>query len=122
MVKAASLRKKTQKELEGDLDGFRKNLSELRFSKVSASQQMKVSKIKTVRKDIARTLTVLNTMKKDEAREAHKKSKYQPLDLRKKLTRRLRRRLTRAQLTKTTLRTQKRNENFPKRKYAVLNN
>ena len=122
MVKAASLRKKTQKELEADLDGFRKNLSELRFSKVSASHQMKVSKLRTVRKDIARTLTVLNTMKKDEAREASKKSKYQPLDLRKKLTRRLRRRLTRHQLTKTTLRQQKTSENFPKRKYAVLNN
>ena len=122
MVKAASLRKKTQKELEGDLEAFRKNLSELRFSKVSASHQMKVSKLRTVRKDIARALTVLNTMKKDEAREATKKSKYAPLDLRKKLTRKLRRRLTRHQLSKTTLRQQKTSENFPKRKYAVLNN
>ena len=122
MVKAANLRKKTQEELEKDLDDFRKNLSELRFSKVSASQQMKVAKLRTVRKDIARVLTILNTMKKDDAREAHKKDKFQPYDLRKKLTRKLRRRLTRKQLTAVTLRTQKRFENFPKRKYAVLNN
>ena len=122
MVKAANLRKKTQKELEADLESFRKNLSDLRFSKVSASHQMKVGKLRTVRKDIARVLTTLNTMKKDEAKEANKKKKYQPTDLRKKLTKRLRNRLTRHQLVKVTLRQRKVQENFPKRKYAVLNN
>mmetsp|Transcript_12229 Transcript_12229/g.13959 ORF Transcript_12229/g.13959 Transcript_12229/m.13959 type:complete len:122 (-) Transcript_12229:99-464(-) len=120
MVKASNLRKKTQKELEKDLDDFRKNLAELKFNKVSASHQMKVSKLRTVRKDIARVLTVLNTMKKDEARVKYAKSKYKPLDLRPKRTRALRRALSARQQKLKTLKLRKKLENFPQRKFAVL--
>ena len=120
MVKASSLRKKTEEQLNQDLENFRKNLAELKFNKVSASHQTKVSKLRTVRKDIARTLTVLNTMKKDAAREKYAKAKYMPLDLRPQKTRKLRRRLTKHQVAKKTLKQRKKIENFPQRKFAVM--
>ena len=119
MVKASSLRKKNQKDLEKDLEDFRKNLAELKFNKVSASHQTKVAKLRTVRKDIARVLTVLNTMKKDEARAQYAKSKYKPLDLRPKRTRALRRALSARQSKKRLLKVRKVAENFPQRKFAV---
>ena len=120
MVKASVLRKKTEEQLNKDLEEFRKNLAELKFNKVSASHQMKVSKLRTVRKDIARVLTVLNTMKKDAAREKYAKAKYQPLDLRVRKTRKLRRELTKHQRGLKTLKDRKREENFPQRKFAVM--
>ncbi|CAI2383268.1 unnamed protein product [Moneuplotes crassus] len=120
MVKASVLRKKNEEQLNKDLEEFRKNLAELKFNKASASQQMKVSKLRTVRKDIARVLTVLNTMKKDEAREKYAKAKYQPLDLRAKKTRKIRRKMTRHQRRATTLKERKRAENFPQRTFAVM--
>ena len=120
MVKASSLRKKTEDELLKDLEEFRKNLAELKFNKVSASHQMKVSKLRTVRKDIARVLTVLNTMKKDAAKEKYAKAKYKPLDLRPQKTRKLRRKMTQHQMKLRPLRVKKRAENFPQRTFAVM--
>jgi hypothetical protein len=55
----------------------------------------------------------------DELRKAYKKSKWQPLDLRRKATRAIRRRLTVKEATAKTLRTKKRMSYFPIRKYAV---
>ena len=120
MVKASSLRKKTEEELNQDLESFRKNLAELKFNKVSASHQTKVSKLRTTRKDIARTLTVLNTMKKDAAKKKYAGAKYKPFDLRPQKTRKIRRRLTKHQANLTTLKERKRSENFPQRKFAVM--
>ena len=120
MVKASTLRKKTEEQLNKDLEEYRKNLAELKFNKVSASHQMKVSKLRTVRKDIARVLTVLNTMKKDAAREKYAKAKHRPLDLRPQKTRKLRRSLTKHQRSLTILKLRKRAENFPQRKFAIM--
>ena len=120
MVKASAMRKKTEEQLNKDLEEYRKNLAELKFNKVSASHQMKVSKLRTVRKDIARVLTTLNTMKKDAAKEKYAKAKYTPLDLRPQKTRALRRKMTKHQRTRTLLKTRKSQENFPQRKFAVM--
>ena len=51
-----------------------------------------------VRKSIARVLTVYNQTRKASLRAEFKNSKYLPLDLRPKLTRALRRRLTPTQV------------------------
>ena len=120
MVKASTLRKKTEDQLVKDLEEYRKNLAELKFNKVSASHQMKVSKLRTVRKDIARVLTTINTMRKDAAKEKYAKSKYKPMDLRPQKTRKLRRKMTKHQSKRTTLKERKRTENFPQRKFAVM--
>jgi hypothetical protein len=53
---------------------------------------------KVVRLSIARVLTVISQKQKLALREAYKKKKYQPLDLRPKKTRAIRRRLTKHQV------------------------
>jgi large subunit ribosomal protein L35e len=57
-----------------------------------------------VRKAIARCLTIINCNARDKYREKYKDKKWVPYDLRGKKTRAIRRRLTKAQRTKKTLR------------------
>lgn len=83
---------------------------------------------KVVRKSIARVLTVINQTQKDQLRKAFcgkpaggkgKTSKYVPLDLRKKQTRAIRRRLTSGEAMKKTKRATHKAIHFPNRKYAL---
>lgn len=53
----------------------------------------------TVRKSIARVLTVTNQKQRQNLREFYKSKKYLPLDLRKKQTRAIRRRLNKVRLS-----------------------
>ena len=53
---------------------------------------------KVVRLGIAQVLTVISQKQKEALREAYKKKKYLPLDLRPKKTRAIRRRLTKHQV------------------------
>jgi large subunit ribosomal protein L35e len=119
MVKAKDLRKKGEEDLVKDLNEFRKQLSEMKLNKVSSSHQVKLSKIRTVRKDIARVLTSINQLRKSAAREECKKAKFLHQDLRNKKTRAIRRRLTKFERTRHTLKWQKKHENFPQRVFAV---
>ena len=73
---------------------------------------------KEVRKSIARVLTVMNQNVKANLREFYK-GKLTPLDLRVKKTRAIRRRLTKEQLNKKTLKQTKKDAHFPLRKYAI---
>jgi large subunit ribosomal protein L35e len=63
-------------------------------------------------------LTVINEKRRDQARVDHKK-KRTPLDLRYKKTRAFRKRLTKHETTRKTLRQQKKENNFRLRKYAL---
>uniref|UniRef100_A0A804RHG7 60S ribosomal protein L35 n=1 Tax=Zea mays TaxID=4577 RepID=A0A804RHG7_MAIZE len=74
---------------------------------------------KIVRTSIARVLTVISQKQKSALREAYKKKKLLPLDLRPKKTRAIRRRLTKYQLSLKTEREKKREKYFPMRKYAI---
>jgi large subunit ribosomal protein L35e len=64
-------------------------------------------------------LTVYNQLQKQKLREQFKKAHYRPLDLRKKLTRALRRRLTPHEAAAMTVREQKKLRHFPQRRYAL---
>ena len=55
----------------------------------------------TVRKSIARVLTVTNQKTRQNLRELYKKKKYLPLDLRAKKTRAIRRRLSKVRTLST---------------------
>jgi excinuclease UvrABC nuclease subunit len=57
----------------------------------------------TVRKSIARVMTVMNQKARQNLRELYKTKKYAPLDLRPKKTRAIRRRLTKVCLSRQTL-------------------
>ncbi|CAM9271051.1 unnamed protein product, partial [Phaeothamnion confervicola] len=118
-VKAHELRGKNKQDLLKTLDEQKGELAQLRVAKVTGGAASKLARIKEVRKSIARVLTVYNQTQKEKLREQFKTAKYMPLDLRPKKTRAIRRRLTKAQLAKKTVRQAKKDSNFPMRRFAL---
>mmetsp|Transcript_3820 Transcript_3820/g.4419 ORF Transcript_3820/g.4419 Transcript_3820/m.4419 type:complete len:122 (+) Transcript_3820:604-969(+) len=119
MVKAYELRGKSKDELLTLLDENRKELSDLKVAKVTGGAASKIAKIKSVRKNIARILTVHNTQTKDAVRKASVGSKFISKDLRLKKTRAMRRALTKEQQNAKTIKQAKKDTHFPMRRYAV---
>ncbi|XP_061375788.1 large ribosomal subunit protein uL29 isoform X1 [Gastrolobium bilobum] len=132
-IKVYELRNKTKAELLNQLKDLKAELALLRVAKVTGGAPNKLSKMcslslslynlrlnpKVVRLSIAQVLTVISQKQKAALREAYKKKKYLPLDLRPKKTRAIRRRLTKHQASLKTEREKKRELYFPVRKYAV---
>ena len=116
-----------QKIRDSDAETIRVNIQKLkdeprtlRHAKASSGSATKLAKIKTVRKNIARNLTILNQKERANlASKLHKNSGKRAVFLRAKLTRAVRRRLTTQQRTKKILKVQKREQNFPVRKYGL---
>ena len=144
MVKSTNtktLRSKGDNDLLEELKKLKEELQSIRFTKSTGTSVAKLSKIKSLRRGIARTLTIINEKKKQnvisrlgvrshvegqgegsktvETTIKNIKRKHSPLDLRPKLTRAKRRALTKAQSKRVTLRQLKRKLNFPKRRFAV---
>merc|ERR1711906_34936 len=117
-VKCYELRKqsKSKADLSKQLDELKTELSSLRVTKVTGGAASKLSKIKVVRKNIARVLTVINETQKAALRQHYSNMKYAPLDLRPKKTRAIRRRLTKHEKGLKTKRQEKREALFPLRK------
>merc|ERR1712182_159064 len=113
------LRAKTRKELLKEVTDLKTELSQLRVAKVTGGAASKLAKIGTVRKSIARVLTVYTQKSREEARKEYAGKKYTPLDLRLKKTRAIRRALTREQKTKLTPKMKTKMQNFPQRRFAV---
>merc|ERR1711935_402020 len=101
------------------LTDLRKELSELHVAKVTDGAASKIAKIKSVRKSIARVLTVHNQQQKEGIRKACAGAKYLPKDLRSKKTRAMRRALTKAERGKKTTRAKRMQAAFPSVKYAI---
>jgi len=102
------------------LEDYKKELSNLRTVKVTGgSTSSKLSKIKVVRKAIAKYLTVVNQRNRDKVREQLKKGKLLPNNMRGKRTRAIRRQLTKHQQKAKSLRAIKKESNFPLRKFAL---
>merc|ERR1711935_637175 len=120
-VKCYELRKQSMSkaDLTKQLDELKTELSNLRVAKVTGGAASKLSKIKVVRKNIARVLTVINETQKGALRQHYAGLKYAPLDLRVKKTRAIRRRLTQHEKGMQTGRQAKKAALFPLRKYAV---
>ena len=138
---AAEYRKKNTTELLSDLKKTRAELQTIRFTKVTGTAVSKLSKIKPLRKQIARILTIIRENKKSEVisklltKETKEvvndketsvsktiknlKMKHLPLDLRPKKTRAIRRKMTKFEAKKLTLKQFKRKLSFPVRKFAV---
>ena len=62
-MKVADIRQKTDDELSTELTGLKKEALNLRFQRASG-QLESTSRVKTVRKDIARINTVMNERKR----------------------------------------------------------
>lgn len=118
-VKVWEIRGKKKPELVKQLDELKTELASLRVAKVTGGAAAKLSKIRGVRKNIARVLTVVNQTQRAEIRKFYAGKKYQPLDLRPKKTRAIRRRLTPAQRKKKLSKTIRKLATWPKRVYAL---
>jgi len=118
-VKCHELRGKKREDLLKQLDELRQELASLRVAKVTGGAASKLSKIRVVRKSIARILIVINQTTKENLRKFYKGKKRLPLDLRYRKTRALRRELTKHEASLKTKKQQKKERCFPARKYAV---
>ena len=96
-----------------------KDLAALRVSKVSSQPQVKLTKIKQVRKNIAKVLTVLSEKRISAAKTEFKKKRYTPVDLRLKKSRAFRRRLSPFEQKKMTVRGAKKAAATKQRKFSV---
>jgi len=118
-LKVHELRNKSKTDLEKQLEELKTELAALRVAKVTGGAASKLSKIKVVRKSIARVLTVINQTQKAQLRTFYKDKDLVPLDLRYKKTRAIRKSLTKGQKDLKTLKQMKKEKHFPLRKYAV---
>nr|QBH73614.1 putative ribosomal protein L35 [Thermobia domestica] len=118
-VKCSELRTKDKKELLKQLDELKTELTTLRVAKVTGGAASKLSKIRVVRKAIARVYIVMHQKQKENLRKFYKNKKYKPLDLRPKKTRSLRRALTKHEKRLKTKKEIRKLRAFPPRTYAV---
>ena len=119
-IKAKDLREgKNRKELLEQLEELKKELITLKVSKATGNTGNKPAKIKIIRRSIARILTVLNSKERHELKKYYSQKKYKPLDMRPKLTRAIRRNLSKSEKKKKTLRQIKKERHFPMRKFAI---
>ena len=129
------LRNQTVDTLQSNLTELRNELSSLRVNKVASGVASKVSKIRVVRKTIARHLTIVNQKRRQELKDAfstranikkyneENKTSYSlsklPKDLRPRLTKALRKQLTKEQKEKKTSKQIKKLRAFPQRAFAL---
>ncbi|KAG2490628.1 hypothetical protein HYH03_011019 [Edaphochlamys debaryana] len=125
-VKVHELRSLSKQDLISKLKELKGELSALRVAKVTGGAPNKLSKIKVVRKSIARVLTVYKQSQRTavknkitEENEKKKGRKFLPLDMRAKKTRAIRRRLTKEQSEKKLAKVEKKAKAFPTRKFAL---
>eukprot|EP00218_Dolichomastix_sp_CCMP3274_P012200 CAMPEP_0170136340 /NCGR_PEP_ID=MMETSP0033_2-20121228/3210_1 /TAXON_ID=195969 /ORGANISM="Dolichomastix tenuilepis, Strain CCMP3274" /LENGTH=123 /DNA_ID=CAMNT_0010372039 /DNA_START=18 /DNA_END=389 /DNA_ORIENTATION=- len=118
-LKVHELRSKSKGELMTQLKDLKTELAALRVAKVTGGAPNKLSKIKVVRLSIARVLTVIRQGQLSKLREKFAGKTYQPLDLRAKKTRAIRRRLSAKELSSVTEKQRKKNLYFPQRRFAV---
>uniref|UniRef100_A0A1B6CRU3 Large ribosomal subunit protein uL29 n=1 Tax=Clastoptera arizonana TaxID=38151 RepID=A0A1B6CRU3_9HEMI len=118
-VKCSELRTKDKKDLEKQLIELKTELTNLRVAKVTGGAASKLSKIRVVRKAIARVYIVMHQKQKENLRKLFKGKKYKPLDLRPKKTRAMRRQLTPYESRLKTKKEEKKRQKFPMRKFAV---
>merc|ERR1712145_15425 len=118
-VKCSELRGKKKEELLKQLEELKQELAGLRVAKVTGGAASKLSKIRVVRKSIARVNIVINQTTKENLRKLYMNKKYKPLDLRPKKTRAMRKYLTPAEKVKKNRKALRRLRAFPPRKFAV---
>merc|ERR1712218_284205 len=87
-IKCSELRNRKKEELTKQLDDLKTELAQLRVAKVTGGAASKLSKIRVIRKSVARVHIVMH--QKENLRKFYKGKKYKPLDLRPKKTRAIR--------------------------------
>ncbi|CAD6968675.1 unnamed protein product [Tilletia controversa] len=118
-VRAHELQSKSKADLAAQLTELKEELLKLRVQKVVGGASSKLTRINTVRKSIARVLTITNQKQRTNLREFYKGKKYQPLDLRAKKTRAIRRKLNKHESSQTTQRKAKSHTHFGQVRYVL---
>merc|ERR1711934_921434 len=118
-IKCSDLRTKKKEELTKQLEDLKTELGSLRVAKATGGAASKLSKIRVVRKAIARVYIVMHQKQKENLRKLYRSKKYTPLDLRMKKTRAMRKGLTPHEKSLKTPRELRRMRAFPQRKFAV---
>merc|ERR1712157_62126 len=119
VVKTFELQSKSKGDLTKQLEELKTELLNLRVQKVAGGSSSKILRINSLRKDIARVLTVMNQKQRANLREFYKGKKYIPLDLRAKKTRAIRHKLNQHERTRITERQHKREVHFANRKFVL---
>ncbi|SYW77763.1 probable ribosomal protein L35 [Ustilago bromivora] len=119
VVKTFDLQAKSKADLVKQLEELKTELLNLRVQKVAGGSSSKILRINSLRKDIARVLTVMNQKQRANLREFYKGKKHLPLDLRSKKTRAIRRKLNQHERTRITERQHKREIHFANRKFVL---
>merc|ERR1711978_54128 len=104
-----------KEELSKKLEELKNELATLKVAKVTGGAASKLSKIRIVRKNIARVYIVMHQKQKENLRKFYKGKKYIPLDLRSKKTRAMRKALTSHESSLKTAKTLRRMRSFPER-------
>jgi large subunit ribosomal protein L35e len=104
------------------LADLKKELLNLKVQKTASGAANKIAQIRLVRKAISRVLTILSENQKQHVLKLYENKKLNklPKDLRPKLTRAMRRRLSPREAGKRTLRQIKKDAHFSNVKFAVL--
>jgi len=118
-VKCSELRTKKKEELVKQLEDLKGELQGLRVAKVTGGAASKLSKIRVVRKAIARVYIVMHQKQKENLQKFYKNKSQKPLDLRPKKTRAKRRELTKHEKKIKTPKQLRKLRAFPNRVFAV---
>merc|ERR1712071_241708 len=111
-------KRQKKEDLQKQLDELKQELMGL-VAKVTGGAASKLTRIRKVRKDIARLYIVMNTATKENLRKLYARRKHKPLDLRPKLTRALRRQLTPHDKNLKSRKALRRLRTYPTRKFAL---
>lgn len=118
-ISVSQLRNKTKEELLKELSQLKNELQQLRIAKLTGGAQNKLCRLRTVRKSIAKVLTVYNQNIKNNLRKLYKGDKHKPLDIRPKKTRAIRKALKKSEKNAKTKKEIKKQTHFKIRKFAV---
>ncbi|XP_076454740.1 large ribosomal subunit protein uL29-like isoform X1 [Babylonia areolata] len=118
-VKARELQGRTKKELVKQVNDLKMELLSLRVKKLTGGSTFKLTKIRSVRKSLARVMTYVNQEMKRHLRRHFRSQKHIFKDLRPKKTRAIRRHLTPHEKDLKTPKQQRKERLYPVRVYAV---
>ncbi|KAJ1726904.1 60S ribosomal protein L35, L29, partial [Coemansia biformis] len=94
-------------------------LLDLKVQQVAGGAAAKTGRVRDVRKNISRVLTVITRKNRDSVIAQYAGKKHIPKDLRAKKTRAMRRALTAHELSRKTARQHKKDIHFGVRQYAI---
>jgi len=118
-VKVHELRTKNKGDLLKQLTDLKQELLQLRVAAQTGGAASKLTKIKIVRKSVARVFTVLNQKEKTNLKKLYKNKTFKPLDLRSHKTRAQRKALQPHVLKLKTRKTERKLRAHPLKKYFV---